>query len=447
MIVSNKVYSISILLLSVLLLHNLALAQSRNSSLEITADSGAYDLMAAPKSVKLVYDANVVCQNDSANLFVDYSAYGIVNDPWFSWNGTAVTQTNSLVFTPSNDTSSVLVELYDGSTKIGSDSVKIYRTSYPLPYSVVHDTICLGQTATLGITAGQYWNWSQNNGTTQYINDRPLRNTTYTVEFSNYPIKEIGFINHCFLTDSAIATVLSEPTFTLSGDSTICHGFTATITLTNGTLIKWSNGSNQATVILENLDSDSILSVIATDPFGCRGNKQWKVSVVQAPDGEIISNPDTVCLGQEVELSVMTDANAKIRWPSGNTERTIIIKPRQDIAIYCDISLGSSGKCSTRVYKVVSVKNCSPVFFPSGFKPDGYTKEYKVIGEMDSLRTYYFAIFTRNGKKVFETKDLTIGWDGRYKGEWVNPDVYVFYYQETYDGVSTKRNGTITVVK
>ncbi|MDE6515293.1 MAG: gliding motility-associated C-terminal domain-containing protein [Bacteroidales bacterium] len=116
--------------------------------------------------------------------------------------------------------------------------------------------------------------------------------------------------------------------------------------------------------------------------------------------------------------------------------------------IYADLYIGlHSGGCTNRIYKHLQVENNLKVHFPTGFKIDGVSREYKPIGIIESNKSYYFAIFNRNGMRLFETRDLNVGWDGKYKGEWVHPGVYVYYYKETYDRFTTEVNGTITVVK
>ncbi|MEG2666406.1 MAG: gliding motility-associated C-terminal domain-containing protein, partial [Bacteroidales bacterium] len=137
-----------------------------------------------------------------------------------------------------------------------------------------------------------------------------------------------------------------------------------------------------------------------------------------------------------------------IKWYTGETTKTITIKPKISLIAYCDIAMSSDkGKCSGRIFKAVEVKNCSKMFFPSGCKLDGYTKVYGPIGKIDTNRKYYFAIFSRSGKRIFETQDLKVGWDGKYKGQWVPAGVYVYYFKEIYDRFVWDRNGNITVIK
>ena len=61
-------------------------------------------------------------------------------------------------------------------------------------------------------------------------------------------------------------------------------------------------------------------------------------------------------------------------------------------------------------------------------------------------------VFDRWGEEIFSTKDLNVGWDGTYKGNPCQIDVYV--YKATYDfitenqGIKTKaRVGTVTLLR
>ncbi|MBK5720406.1 gliding motility-associated C-terminal domain-containing protein [Dysgonomonas sp. Marseille-P4677] len=86
---------------------------------------------------------------------------------------------------------------------------------------------------------------------------------------------------------------------------------------------------------------------------------------------------------------------------------------------------------------------------PNYFSPGnslGGNDEFRVAYR--SLVKFKCTIFNRWGQKLFEFTDPAKGWDGRYKGNYVNTGVY-FYVIEALgsDGVKYKRGGDINVLR
>jgi gliding motility-associated-like protein len=59
-----------------------------------------------------------------------------------------------------------------------------------------------------------------------------------------------------------------------------------------------------------------------------------------------------------------------------------------------------------------------------------------------------FAIYDRWGEKVFESKDPTIGWDGKFHKKPCNTGVYAWYlYATLHDGTEVSRKGNLTLFR
>jgi gliding motility-associated-like protein len=60
----------------------------------------------------------------------------------------------------------------------------------------------------------------------------------------------------------------------------------------------------------------------------------------------------------------------------------------------------------------------------------------------------YFTVFNRWGQKVFETKNLAEGWDGKIKGVEQPTGTYAWIIQaEDYVGKKYQVKGTSTIIK
>ena len=89
---------------------------------------------------------------------------------------------------------------------------------------------------------------------------------------------------------------------------------------------------------------------------------------------------------------------------------------------------------SVRIY-VSDLKCGRPnLFLPNAFSPNGDGTNDVLYVRGRNIEKMTFRIFDRWGEKVFESKDPEKGWDGRYQGKVVDPDVYAYYLEVTCTG-------------
>jgi gliding motility-associated-like protein len=65
-------------------------------------------------------------------------------------------------------------------------------------------------------------------------------------------------------------------------------------------------------------------------------------------------------------------------------------------------------------------------YLPNGFIPLGVTPLFKPVNVFIGSEGYEFFIYNRWGQLIFQTKDPSEGWDGKYNGQYVPMDVYVY---------------------
>ena len=59
-----------------------------------------------------------------------------------------------------------------------------------------------------------------------------------------------------------------------------------------------------------------------------------------------------------------------------------------------------------------------------------------------------FMVYDRWGEKVFETSNKSQGWDGTYKGEILNPAVFVYYLEAVCaDDTKIVKKGNVTLIR
>jgi gliding motility-associated-like protein len=89
-------------------------------------------------------------------------------------------------------------------------------------------------------------------------------------------------------------------------------------------------------------------------------------------------------------------------------------------------------------------------FTPQGGFGDGLNEIFYAYGT--NIIDFKMSIFNRWGQKLFETVDIHKGWNGVYKGNLVQMDVYVWKAEvsvEESSGVfkDYTKTGTVTVVR
>ncbi len=93
---------------------------------------------------------------------------------------------------------------------------------------------------------------------------------------------------------------------------------------------------------------------------------------------------------------------------------------------------------------------CSEVFLPNAFSPndDGNNDIFRALSTA-GMELKQFNVFNRWGIRIFQTNDARKGWDGKYKGELVEPGTYyyVFQYRCLTDDKEYTKKGDVIVVR
>jgi len=93
---------------------------------------------------------------------------------------------------------------------------------------------------------------------------------------------------------------------------------------------------------------------------------------------------------------------------------------------------------------------CGPpsIYVPNAFTPNQDGKNEKLYVRANNITDLYFVLYDRWGEKVFETRNVQLGWDGKFEGREVDPDVYVYYLEVTcLGGLQYFEEGNITVIR
>ena len=117
-----------------------------------------------------------------------------------------------------------------------------------------------------------------------------------------------------------------------------------------------------------------------------------------------------------------------------------------------DVS-GDHGQNDMWVVKLLVNDTIEPLecalYIPNAFSPNASGKnDSQCMYGTDCIKTMSFNIFNRWGNKVFESTDPNVCWDGTYKGQALDPAVFVYHLSATMiNGEQVERQGNITLMR
>jgi len=116
-----------------------------------------------------------------------------------------------------------------------------------------------------------------------------------------------------------------------------------------------------------------------------------------------------------------------------------------------ELAVVNNQGCTDTTYQTVVIDGIYLFYIPNTFTPngDGNNDFFRPFGDGVDWSKYHMMIFNRWGEKLFETDDVTQGWDGTYKGNPVQSDVYVWKIKakELYRNINTEHSGHVNLTR
>lgn len=122
-----------------------------------------------------------------------------------------------------------------------------------------------------------------------------------------------------------------------------------------------------------------------------------------------------------------------------------------DTTTYIVVVTDSTGCTKTDSVKINCTELlCGPesIFIPNAFTPnsDGINDYLEFKGKY--IIDFHFALFTRWGELVWESRNINDTWDGKYRDNWCMPGVYMYTCKITCEtGEETLLKGDITIIR
>jgi gliding motility-associated-like protein len=388
-------------------------------------------------------EKNITC-NGKANGTASVSPLGGTSPYTYTWiNGKTTSSITALT------AGNYKVTVKDANGCIASDSINITEPS-PITFSTSSvPTKCFGGSdgqgsviASGGIKPYIYlWN---NSKTTQTATGLTAGTYILTVTDSN----------GCKSKDTVIVSQPSTINLGVSSMPTICpydSGF-AKVTATGGTgafTYSWTpTGASNSSI---NGLSAGNYTVTVTDSNGCISTATTSVSITGIPVDTACCN-STITNGQSITLNVVpAEIGNTYNWsPSSGLSCVICPSPIASPTVstkYYVVVTDSRG-CSAIDSVFIEVSQNCEVFVPNAFSPNGDGNNDLFLVKGQCIKSIDMIIFDRWGNKIFETENVSDGWDGTYNNQPMNTGTYAYKLIATrYDGSIVEKNGNVSLVR
>ena len=380
-----------------------------------------------------------ICGGDNITLDVLVSG----GTPNYSYNWDNGASTDSSYQVAPTDTSSYKLVVTDSAGC--KDSLDLTVNVVPEIIAMVSPDIilCEGMSDTLFASGGSTYSLMLPAGLDDPTSSSPIASPTVTTTYS--VIVKSGSCEE----DTAVVTVnvVAQVVANAGADKTICEGNEATLSASGGVNYTWSTGDTTENITVQpSVDTDYFVIVDG----GICGSDTDSVSVSVNPLPIANAGIDsTIQLGYSIDLN--GTGGGTYAWsPASGLSCTNCQDPTASPLITTQYILTvTENGCSSSDTILITVDDfCDDVFIPNAFSPngDGINDIFYVRG--NCIKDMNLVIFDRWGEKVFESNDISKGWDGVFKANYLNSAVFSYYLDATLiTGEQIRLEGNISLIR
>ena len=296
------------------------------------------------------------------------------------------------------------------------------------------------------------WSWDFGTG-----ENATTENTLYIFDIPGEFDVELIVSDEAGCQDSASVTTIVHPTpvLTTSPDTLICLGDSANIWVEGANLYNWYPNYNLSDNLSSRAQAFPFLTttylVEAIDTNNCINYADVIVKVQQEPQLNI--NDTSIIIGETVVLDASSNEIANHNWSSlydiacPNCS-LIEVKPLEKTTF--NLSYSDTIGCFLKNHQVIiDVIEGYTVDVPTAFTPNGDgVNDYIFVRGWGIKELLGFKIFNRFGQLVFETNDISEGWDGTNSGGSQNVETFTYQVKvKTYDDNILTKIGTIKLLR
>ena len=300
----------------------------------------------------------------------------------------------------------------------------------------IDSSICAGDSLCIDLSGQLSYNWQPNYAISSTTSAKPIlfpaKDTTYTVTITN----------HCFQSydETVNIKVLPKPRFNLGSDTSICEGQNLLLsTSLPGAKLLWFTQESTPSI---HVDSTATVWLEAFYDAQCKVRDSLLVQRIPLPVSTHF--PDTTICFLDQALLTLDAGNQALHhlWQNGDSTQKLNV---YNEGMYT-VTLSNNASCAITDSIFVSNDCLYTLFAPNVFTPfnnDGINDVFLFKGI--KVFDFHISIFNRWGELLFESSNMDEGWNGIYKGNPVQIDVYVWKL-DYRDSKKRQRTGHLSII-
>ena len=404
--------------------------------------------------------ANEICQDGSVQFTGSANPTGNLQWNWSFGNGNTSSQQNpasQTYTTPGIYAITMIINkngCLDTSTHMLTINARPVINASPKQY-----VLCFGDSIRLSASGGGNYIWSPSTG----LNNNTIANPMASPQASTKYKVQVTSNKGCISSDSLSITVAQHIKVQLPSDADLCKGSTLQLNASGAANYQWINtvsglSSTSISNPVVNTSGTSLYTVVGSDAYNCfKDTASVRITVRDLP--AVNAGPDVSIVGGTPYQLSATASNDVVSWlwtPGNYLSCTNCSSPMAIPKMQTAYVVKVSNTWGCVAYDTVVVKlQCaiSHVYVPNAFTPgnNGKNDIFYIKGSgVNIIR--HFRIYNRWGQMVFERNNIGIddrsaGWDGKYKGQYVDTGTYVYMAEmECISGEVFTFKGTVTVI-
>jgi len=227
-------------------------------------------------------------------------------------------------------------------------------------------------------------------------------------------------------------------TVNIGNDTSLCYGEIIHLNASTpgGTFI-WQDGSHQPGFTVNSPGT----YWVNVNSGSCFASDTIQVAYTNV---SLYLGEDLTLCGQDNLLIIAHGNFDSILWSTGSTDDSVIIThPGKYFATIT--------KNGCQASDTVEVKTCSEIWFPNAFSPNDDAFNDIFMPKAVNVEDFDMMIFNRWGALLYETTEVSKGWDGTYKGKKCPQGVYFYiaHFKMWENGLKVKKasQGSVTLIK
>jgi len=196
------------------------------------------------------------------------------------------------------------------------------------------------------------------------------------------------------------------------------------------------------------------ITLLVTNPNTCNkaDSVTGVVEVKTLPTANFMFDPVIPVLNSPTTFTNLSQNAVNYVWTFGDGTGSTLVNP---VHMYkrtgpYDVCLEAISKdgCRDTICKRVAADVYPVTGVPTGFSPNGDGVNDFLFVNGAAVESLDFKVYNRWGELVFETKDMSVGWDGKYKGVEQEMEAYAWTLDVVYiDETTDHKQGNVTLIR